>query len=74
MVVVVRMVGWSQFMFVALALWSLITPILLGPLMSNRRRQLLHIQHHYYVILTLIVPGYSPNYITWGRQSYPQNP
>merc|ERR1719308_302123 len=52
MVVVVRMVGWSQFMSVEPALWSLITPILLEPLMSNKIRQLLHNKHHYYAILT----------------------
>merc|ERR1719513_118399 len=52
MVVGVRMVGWSQFMFVELAPWSPITPILLEPLMSNKIRQLLYNKHHYYVILT----------------------
>merc|ERR1719308_236682 len=52
MVVVVRMVGSSQFMCVEPVLWSLITPILLEPLMSNEIRQLLYIKHNYYVILT----------------------
>merc|ERR1719513_41024 len=52
MVVVVRMVGWSQFMCVEPVLWSLITPILLEPPMSNKIRQLLYNKHHYYVILT----------------------
>merc|ERR1719308_492576 len=52
MVVVVRMVGLSQFMSVEPVLWCLITPILLEPLMSNKIRQLLDNQHNYYVILT----------------------
>merc|ERR1719206_710387 len=66
MVVGVRMVGWSQFMFVELVLWSLITPILLEPLMSNKIIQLLYNKHNYYVILT--------NQVAFVHIARPKNP